>query len=224
MNSTTWDTISFDCYGTLVDWETGITSAFENAAAVRRREIRSEAIIPAYHEVEPEVQAGPYRPYREVLREVAVRVAERLAWRLEPEDAGFLADSLPEWPVFSDTGAGLRRLGKKYRLAILSNIDNDLLGATIERIDVGFDWTVTAEDLQSYKPNLAHFRAALRRVGGDPSRLLHAAQSRFHDIEPASRLGLATVWVNRQTEDVDSEVRPLHSVTTITELAEWLGV
>jgi 2-haloalkanoic acid dehalogenase type II len=219
-----WDTISFDCYGTLVDWETGIARAFEEQASQDGLALEADEIVAAYHEVEPKVEAGPYRRYREVLKETALRVAERLGWPLTPGRASFLADSLPDWPVFADTRPALERLRSRFSLAILSNVDDDLLQATLGRIGVAFDWVVTAQQTGSYKPAHGHFKEAVRRVQGRAERLLHVARSRFHDIEPATELGLAAVWVNRKGETPGDELRPLHVVADLTELADWLGV
>jgi 2-haloalkanoic acid dehalogenase type II len=218
-----WSTLSFDCYGTLVDWESGIDLAFREAAAAAGVELSREAVIGAYHAVEPEVQAGAYRPYREVLRETALRVAARLGWPLSASQAGFLADSLPSWPPFPDTRAALERLGARYRLGVLSNIDDDLLEATLAALGVEFDWLVTAQQLRSYKPAAPHFREALRRVPGGRARLLHLAQSQYHDIRPAAALGIAAVWVNRKRELRDVDSKPLHEVGDLLELANWLG-
>jgi 2-haloalkanoic acid dehalogenase type II len=220
----TWDTISFDCYGTLVDWESGISQAFIDAAAQVGLEFERETIIQAYHIVEPIVEAGPFRPYREVLAETALGVADKLNWPLTPEQSGFLAESLPNWPVFEDTRQALERLKSRFQIAILSNVDDDLLAGTIARIGVEFDWRVTAQQIQSYKPAHGHFLEAIRRLEGRPDRLLHAAQSWFHDIIPTSELGLAAVWVNRGGEDLGEDANPLHVVGNLAELAEWLDV
>jgi 2-haloacid dehalogenase len=219
-----WETVSFDCYGTLVDWETGITRAFEREAARSGLDLSDRDVISAYHDVEPQVQANRYRPYRDVLGETAVRVAERLGWTLPAARASFLAASLPDWPVFADTRPALERLQSRFELAILSNIDDDLLRATVERIGVDFAWTVTAQQMQSYKPARAHFAEAIRRVGGRKDRLLHVAQSRFHDVRPAMELDLAVIWVNRQAEEAEEGLRPRHVVSDLAELADWLGV
>jgi 2-haloacid dehalogenase len=218
----TWDTVSFDCYGTLVDWESGIARAFEEAAARDGIGLVRDEIIAAYHQVEPKVEAGAYRPYREVLNETALRVAERLGWPLTPRKAGFLAESLPDWPVFEDTRPALERLKSRFRIAILSNVDDDLLSETIERISVEFDWTVTAQQTRSYKPAHGHFREAIRRVEGNRERLLHAARSWFHDMRPATELGLSAVWVNRGGDPAGDDARPVHVVADLSELADWL--
>lgn len=219
-----WETVTFDCYGTLVDWETGITQAFLDSAAEDRIALEPAEIIAAYHAVEPKVEAAPYRRYRNVLEETALRVAKQLGWPLMPGRAGFLADSLPDWPVFPDTRPALERIRSRFRIAILSNIDDDLLAATIRRIGVEFDWTVTAEQTRSYKPAPAHFREAIKRVDGRRECLLHAAQSCFHDIRPACELGLSTVWVNRKSERPDDGPHPLHEVADLIGLADWLDV
>jgi 2-haloacid dehalogenase len=216
--------LSFDCYGTLVDWETGITRAFQEEAARVGLDLPRTDVISAYHELEPRVQANRYRPYRDVLRETAVRVAGRLGWTLPAARASFLAESLPDWPVFTDTRPALERLQSRFELAILSNIDDDLLRATVERIGVDFAWMVTAQQMRSYKPAHAHFSEAIRRVGGKKERLLHVAQSRFHDVRPALELDLAVIWVNRQAEEADEGLRPRYVVSDLAELADWLGV
>ncbi|MGD2217209.1 MAG: HAD hydrolase-like protein [Gemmatimonadales bacterium] len=218
-----WETLSFDCYGTLVDWVGGITRAFSEAAARDGVELAAQDVMAAYHELEREVQTDTYRSYREVLAETALRVATELGWPLAPERAGFLAESLSNWPVFADTRPALERLKSRYKLAILSNIDDDLLGATVRGIGVEFDWTVTAQRVCSYKPGHAHFLAALERVDGGRRRLLHVAQSKFHDIRPCAELGVDCVWVNRQREELDEGLEPVHVVKDLAELVEWLA-
>ncbi len=224
MESMKWDTISFDCYGTLVDWESGIADVFCDAAATSGVTLDRNAILTAYHEIEPKVQAGSYRLYKEVLSETALRVAEWLGWPLTHSGASFLAESLPDWPVFEDARPALERLKSRFDIAILSNIDDDLLQATLARIAVEFDWTVTAQNTRSYKPAHPHFREAIRRVGGDRGRLLHAAQSYYHDIAPATGLGLSAIWINRKGEDQPAGRSPLHTVRNLAALADWLEV
>jgi len=222
--SVNWDTVTFDCYGTLVDWEAGISEAIIHRAGRDGLVLGRAEIVEAYHEVEPEVEAGHYRPYREVLGETALRVAERLGWPLAVKDACFLADSLADWPVFEDTRSSLERLKSRYQIAILSNVDDDLLAGTLKRVGVDFDWTVTAQQVRSYKPAHGHFEAAIRRVGGHPEHLLHAACSWFHDMRPASELGLRAVWVNRAGNAAADDAQPFYVVEGLEELADWLGV
>src|SRR5262245_30039201 len=191
-----YDVVTFDCYGTLIDWERGIAEAFVEAARRDGVSLTREAVVKAYLAAEPEVEQASYRRYREVLTETARRVAPRLDWRLTPERAGFLAESLPQWPPFSDTNPALARLAAAgYRLAILSNIDEDLLAATRRHFTVPFAFWITAEQVRAYKPAPPHFEQARQRIGDAP--WLHAAQSYFHDVTPARALGIPVAWINR---------------------------
>jgi 2-haloacid dehalogenase len=186
--------ITFDCYGTLVDWNRGITAAMESVAPGRGAELRA-----LYERVEPEVQAErPFRRYREVLAEGLRRSARIAGVELAAGDDRALAASLPEWPVFDDVGpAHGARHDAGYRLAVLSNVDPDLFAATRERLPVEIDLVVTAADVESYKPGLAHFERFRELSGAIPREWVHTARSWFHDIVPAHRLGVPSVWVNR---------------------------
>ncbi|PYT07471.1 MAG: haloacid dehalogenase, partial [Acidobacteria bacterium] len=179
-------------------------------------------IIAAYSAEEPGVESGPYRPYREVLGETSRRVAAGLGWNLSPDRAGFLAASLPRWKPFADTNPGLERLASRFKLGILSNIDDDLLTATRRHFSVDFEMVVTAQQVKSYKPGVAHFEQAMARVGG--KRLLHAAQSYFHDVVPAYKLGIPVVWVNRKGSSVEpGGPLPTHEVRDLAELASLVS-
>jgi 2-haloalkanoic acid dehalogenase type II len=217
-----FDTLTFDCYGTLIDWEGGISSAFIREAARDGVTLDRDAILAIYAEVEPQVQAGKFRLYREVLTEVAVRVGERLGWSVPAERARFLPDGLPAWTPFPDTNPALERLRKKFRLGILSNIDDDLLAGTRKHFTVDFDWTVTAEQVRSYKPAAGHFKAGIRRAGG-AGRMLHVGASIFHDVRPARAHGLRVAFVNRHAEPVPEDARPDLVVRDLLELAYRLG-
>ena len=191
--------LTFDCYGTLIDWNGGIWNAFEKRALKDGVVLDREHVLAAYHRIEPEIEQASFRPYRDILTEVARRVAEACEWRISDEQAAFLPESLPDWSPFPDTNDALERLASRYRLGILSNVDDDLLAGTRKHLDVDFDFWVTADRVRSYKPDLAHFEAA-RPYVGDPGGWLHVAQSLFHDVGPASVLGLPVVWVNRLGE------------------------
>ncbi len=194
-----FDIITFDCYGTLVDWEGGISGSFRAQAATDGLALEREAVIRAHAAVEPAVQAEEYRSYREVLRETALRMAPLLGWSIDAQRASFLADGLPDWVPFEDTNPALLRLRDAgYRLGILSNIDDDLLAGTMRHLEVEFDLIVTAEQVRSYKPGHAHFETARAKIG--ETGWLHAAQSYFHDVVPARELGIPVAWVNRKTE------------------------
>lgn len=214
--------ITFDCYGTLIDWEAGIGEAFERAAAADGMKADRAAVLAAYAELEPLVECQAYRSYRAVLTETARRVAVRLGWSLAPEQAGFLAASLPRWPPFPDTNPALERLARAgYRLGILSNVDNDLLAGTLGHLRASFEVVVTAEEVQAYKPAHAHFLTARERIGGQ--RWLHAAQSYFHDVVPARALGVPVAWINRKAEAPSGTIHPERELRTLTELADWLA-
>ena len=214
--------ITFDCYGTLIDWETGIWEAFRSAAASDGLRLDREEVVRAYHAIEPLVESGTYRPYRDVLRETARRVAADCGWTISTERAGFLPESLAAWPAFTDTNPSLERLARHWRLGILSNVDEDLLAGTLEHLAVDFDFYVTADRVESYKPDLAHFEAA-RPFVGDSTGWLHAAQSLFHDVAPANTVGLPVVWVNRKAQRRPAEgPLPDHEVPDLATLADWL--
>ena len=219
---TRFDVLTFDCYGTLIDWERGLVDAFATAACGAGVVLDRTALLAAYHEIEPVIQAERYRSYRDVLALTARRVAERLQWRLPAGDERFLADSLPSWPPFADTNAALRRLADAgHRLAILSNVDDDLLAGTRRHLDVDFEFVVTAQAVGAYKPAPAHWQAARKRIGD--ARWLHVAQSYFHDIVPARRLGIASAWINRTFQKPSGPERPDAEFGTLAEAADWLA-
>jgi 2-haloalkanoic acid dehalogenase type II len=216
-----FEVITFDCYGTLIDWEGGITHAFQTAARADGLVLGREAIVTAYHEVEPTVQSQEYRTYRAVLGETAVVLAKRLGWKLPSEGSRFLADSIADWEPFPDTNAALRQLAADgYALGILSNVDDEILEETLRHLAVEFRYVVTAEHVRSYKPAEAHFHRAGQLLG--TKKWLHVAQSYFHDVEPATALGLPVVWLNRKQEPPSGEARPTAEVATLTDLVAWL--
>ena len=214
--------ITFDCYGTLIDWEAGIREAFRQAAATDGVKLDPAVALQAMSEREPEVQAVQYRSYREVLTITAMDVGARLGWPLGRERAAFLPDSLPSWPPFSDTNAALERLSHAgYTLGILSNVDDDLLAATRRHFTVDFPLLVTAQQVHSYKPAPGHFTTARERIGG--RRWLHAAQSYFHDVTPAVAQRVPVAWINRKSQQPTGAARPDREFRTLTELANWLA-
>jgi len=217
-----FDFITFDCYGTLIDWESGIVNAFQSEAARDGVHLQRPEIVAAYHIEEPVVESAAFRTYREVLGETAMRVAARLGWKLEGDGAGFLAASLPAWQPFADTASALERLAAQFKLGILSNVDDDLIAETRRHFTVDFDLLITAQQVRSYKPSHGHFKAALARLEG--KRFLHAAQSYFHDVVPCCELGLPVAWVNRKGEHSDAGgPQPTYEVRNLSELADLLG-
>lgn len=218
-----FDIITFDCYGTLIDWESGIVSAFQSEAARDGLTLDRDKIVAAYMVEEPSVELEGYRSYREVLAETAGCVARRCGWKLELPRRRFLAESLPRWPVFTDANPALERLARRFQLGILSNVDDDLLEATLRHFTVRFDLIVTAAQVRSYKPAPAHFLEALRRASG--GHLLHAAQSYFHDIVPCRNLRIPVIWINRKAEPAATAgQRPTEELPDLTALADLLGV
>lgn len=216
-----FEVITFDCYGTLIDWEQGIVRAFLEAAAQDGLELEPEEIVRVYSEVEPEVEGGVFTTYRHVLAEAAVETAARLGWTITPMRATFLAESLPFWEPFPDTNPALSRLAAAgYRLGILSNVDDDLLTATRRHFPVSFDVVVTAEQVMSYKPAHGHFLEARRRIGARP--WLHVAQSYFHDVAPAWDLAVPVVWINRKGEPAPGKAHPLAVLRDLEGLDRWL--
>jgi 2-haloalkanoic acid dehalogenase type II len=210
-----YSVITFDCYGTLIDWESGIRQAFRDAARADAFALDDAAIIPVYAEAEAEVEREAYRPYREVLAESARRAASKLGWKPRRP---FLAESLASWRPFPDTNAALERLAASgHRLGILSNVDDDLLAETRRHFTVPFALVVTAQQVRSYKPGRAHFDAA-RRLIGDAS-WLHAAASNYHDIAPTNALGIENAWVNRTRATGE---RPTYEFRDLGELAETI--
>ncbi len=196
--TTRWAT--FDCYGTLVDWERGIG---DTLAQLWPLEDRSR-LLADYHVVEPLVQAGGALAYREVLARSAEAVAAVHGLELPPERRLALAESLPSWPAFPEVPAALRALREDgWRLAILSNTDPDLLAASLQQIGVPVDLTITAAEAGSYKPARAHWDRFFERSGAERQRHVHVAASLFHDIAPSAALGLSAVWINRLGEQSD---------------------
>ena len=215
-----YDVITFDCYGTLIDWDGGIAGAFGRAVAETGGRLDAHHVFEAYEKIEAQVEAERYRRYRDVLTESTRRVARRLGWALPESRVGFLAESLPFWIPFPDTNASLERLFRAgYQLGILSNVDDDLLTETRKHFTVPFNLIVTAQQVGSYKPADGHFVTARERIGG--RRWLHAAQSHFHDVTPARRHGIPSAWINR-THQVKGEPRPDRELHSLAELADWL--
>ena len=228
---TDYEVLSFDCYGTLIDWESGILVAMQPVLARHELVSTVDEILGAYARAESAVEAGHYRPYREVLRRTFTAMAKDLGFAPRADELETLVESLPHWDPFPDTVAALRALeAAGCRLAVISNVDDDLFAQTAERLEVEFDAVITAASVQRYKPSEVMFRRALQvlDIGGD--RLLHAAQSRYHDIGPARRLGIRTVHVRRDSGRERSATPPAAgiegnwSVDTVGELVELLGV
>jgi 2-haloacid dehalogenase len=201
MDFSRFTAISFDCYGTLIDWESGILPVLRRVLGNhdRSQRLSDAAILELYGEFEAEAESGPYKSYREVLQSVVRAFADRLDFESRSAEIRSLHESVRTWPPFPDTVAALRELQKRYKLVVISNIDDDLFAETRKHLQVEFDAVITAEQARSYKPSINNFQRALRTLALSPDRLLHAAQSIYHDVVPARSLGISTVWVNRKS-------------------------
>ena len=228
-----YDAVTFDCYGTLIDWETGCLRVMRPWADGAGLAAGDDEFLWRFAEAQRHYQRlRPARPYREVLGGALEAVAEHFEVRLAPAVRRRFAASVGDWPPFPDTVSALARLAGRFRLGVLSNIDNRSFAATRRRLGSALDVVVTAEDVASYKPEAVHFQravAAFAELGIGERRILHAAQSRFHDIAPAHALGLTAVWVNRRHDragrglTVPSDVPTPYVVTGLADLADRLG-
>jgi len=189
--------LTFDCYGTLIDWEAGIFSVLRPMLAARGKNILDSALLELYGELEAQAEAGEYLSYRNVLQGVVRGVGRRLGFDPSEQEARALPESISNWQPFPDTVESLRRLKQRYQLAVLSNIDDDLFALTAPKLCVTFDQVITAQQARCYKPCLKLFQMAQDRCGVPRGEWLHVGQSIYHDVIPAQSLGIATVWVNR---------------------------
>ncbi|MBP1654181.1 MAG: 2-haloalkanoic acid dehalogenase, type [Bacteroidetes bacterium] len=189
--------VSFDCYGTLIDWESGILLALRVVLASRGIFLPDDEILGRYAEYEADAESGAYIPYRQVLRKVVLRFGAGFGFSPDPDELECLGRSLPHWRPFDDAARGLGRLKKRFKLAVLSNVDDDLFAHTRQRLGVEIDYVVTAGQVGAYKPSPAMFAALIDRTTKDAGSILHIAQSPYHDILPGRDAGLTTVWVKR---------------------------
>jgi len=216
--------VTFDCYGTLIDWENGVYEAFQKEADRDGFTIDKNELVALFLETSREIQGGSYELYAEVLRRTAVRVARELGWDLEPSRSGFLPNSVPRWAAFRETNAQLERFSKKYEVGILSNIDDKLLGATRRHFRVDFDLVVTAQQVRSYKPDPAHFKECARRIGGKQG-WVHIASGYEADIEPCLKMKVPVIWVNRRGEKLEStQKKAPDEVKNLRDAAKLLRV
>jgi 2-haloacid dehalogenase len=215
--------VSFDVYGTLIDWETGAYEAFAKEAERDGFTLSRDELIPLFHSIQQDIQSGSYELYAEVLRRTAVRISKELGWPLEPSRSGFLPDSIPRWKPFKETNTQLARFKKKYELGLISNIDDKLLGQTRRHFKTDFDLVVTAQQVRSYKPDPAHFKECERRLGSKKG-WVHVAGSYYHDVEPCIKAKIPVIWVNRKKEVLEpGQKKPTAEVKTLLEAAKLLG-
>jgi 2-haloacid dehalogenase len=189
--------LSFDCYGTMIDWEAGIFSAMRPILAAHNKRVNDVTLLKMYSELELEAEQEPYVSYREVLQAVVRGLGTRLGFDPSETEANSLPESLATWQPFFDTVAALRELKTRYKLAVISNIDDDLFASTAPKLGVKFDQVITAQQALCYKPCKRIFQIAKSRLGIAAEKWLHVGQSIYHDVIPAQAMGIATVWVNR---------------------------
>jgi len=215
--------LTFDCYGTLIDWRKGIESHL--GEILRRKGLPLDVrIYPVYVKLEAEEEGGSYKKYTEVLAMGAQKVAAHFGLDLSEEEANNFAQSIPSWKPFDDTVKALRSLGSLgLERIILSNIDTDILRETIRKNQLDVDGYITAEEIGSYKPAVGHWTTFFERYKVEKSNVLHVAQSLFHDIIPATKLGLSTVWINRYDEIEPLEVGPSYTFRNLAELNNLLS-
>ncbi|MHC4218778.1 MAG: haloacid dehalogenase type II [Planctomycetota bacterium] len=227
-----FEVLTFDCYGTLIDWEQGILSSLQPILAAHGISVTEQDVLEHYAGIEAKVEAGPYVSYAEVLRSVLKGFGAHFDFSPTADELSQFAVCVRDWPPFPDSHAALQSLQTRYGLVILSNVDDDLFEHSREKLGVDFDRVFTAQQIGSYKPSPRNFRYALEHLDQSPERVLHVAQSLFHDIKPAKELGLSTVWVNRRRGlggsgatppaevKADAEVPDLRSLVTLVGLAE----
>ena len=194
------DALTFDCYGTLIDWEAGIARGLGAMLASQGITAEVEELLERFAGHETALEAGPYRRYREILAEAGRRIGRD--YGVEPSDDAVEAfgASVGEWPAFPDSAAALARLAERFRLGVITNCDDDLFAQSNRRLGVTFDWIVTAEQAGSYKPDPRNFELAFERIDVPRERIVHVAQSLFHDHVPAKALGMTTVWIDRRRD------------------------
>lgn len=199
MDFSLFTTISFDCYGTLIDWEAGLLPVLRGVLSAHGQSRPDAAILELYGEFEAEAERGPYQSYRDVLESVVRQFGERCGFQPTAAEVRSLHESVPWWKPFPDTVAALKQLQKRYKVAVISNIDDDLFAESRKHLGMEFEGVITAQQAGSYKPAINNFQLALRTLAISPDRLLHAAQSVYHDVIPAHSLGISTAWVNRRS-------------------------
>ncbi|MFC1629230.1 haloacid dehalogenase type II [Gemmatimonadota bacterium] len=190
--------LCFDCYGTLIDWETGLSSSLNSIFRAHGADIAHDDLLESYGSLEAEVEAGPFLSYREVMKSVLCKLGEIHGFEPAAEELEAFPDSIRHWPAFPDSTEALQVLASRYSLVILSNIDDDLFRFSQDVLGIRFDHVFTAQQIGSYKPSRRNFDYLIDQLGVPREEILHVAQSLFHDIAPAGNAGLSTVWVNRR--------------------------
>jgi len=228
IDADSYDAITFDCYGTLIDWETGLMGYLKPLLESHDAHSVDSFLLDFYGRTEAKLQDGPYRPYRKILEGVLAALGERLGFRPSAEQLANFPDSIGDWLPFPDTIASLKTLAPRFQLVIVSNIDDDLFDLTQAHLGINFDHVVTAAQVGAYKPDPRMFKTAIERIGVPQKRILHVGQSLYHDIAPANALGLDTVWIDRHDghgsgATITAEAKPKWTLRNLSELAAALS-
>jgi len=216
--------VTFDVYGTLIDWEEGAFQAFAKEAERDGYTIAKDELVPLFLHHQRDIMGGSYELYAEVLRRVAIAVAKDLGWPLESSRAQFLPDSVHRWRPFKETVAALKKASKTKSTGLISNVDDKLLGQTRRHFGLDFDLVVTAQQVRSYKPDPAHFKECERRIGSKKG-WVHIASSHYHDIDPCAKLKVPTIWVNRTGQALEAGAKkPTEEVANLKEAMKLVGL
>jgi 2-haloacid dehalogenase len=216
--------VTFDVYGTLIDWESGVADAFEREAKKDGFPIDRVQVVDLFLDATKEIQGGSYELYAEVLRQAAIKIAKEIGWPLEPSRSGFLPDSVARWGAFKEANPQLKKFLSKYQTGLISNIDDKLLGQTRRHIPHDFDLVVTAQQVRSYKPDMAHFTECARRMGTKKG-WVHVSASYYHDVAPAMANKIPVIWVNRSKETLEPGMKkPTAEVKNLLEAVKLLGL
>jgi 2-haloacid dehalogenase len=222
--------LSFDCYGTMIDWESGIFAALRPILKAHGKQLDDVALLELYSELELEAEQLEFHNYRDVLQSVVRGFGERMGFVPTEAEVRSLPDSVANWQPFSDTGAALRKLKMRYKLAVISNIDDDLFALSAPKLGVEFDHVITAQQARCYKPGMKVFLMARERIGVGNDQWLHVGQSMYHDVIPAQSLGIATVWVNRPSPRPGAgatkaaNAKPDVEVSSLAALVDLIGI
>jgi 2-haloacid dehalogenase len=208
-----FEALTFDCYGTLIDWETGLARALGEVLRAYGVQATDLDLVTRYGRYEAVAEAGPYVRYREVLAAGLRGVAGEFGVEPTQAEVEAFSESVADWPAFPDSAAALARLKERFRLGVITNCDDDLFAASNRRLGVEFDWVVTAEQVGAYKPDERNFHVAFERLGLPRERILHVAQSIYHDHVQAQRLGLTSVWIDRRHDREGSGATPMAAAT-----------
>ncbi|MGZ5342697.1 MAG: HAD-IA family hydrolase [Solirubrobacterales bacterium] len=211
-----------DCYGTLIDWEKGISEAFKKEAERDGLTIDTNALLQSFFEAEAQIMAGSYELYAEVLRRATVKVAGEIGWDIEPSRAQFLPDAVARWQPFREVNAAMDRLKSRYDIGIISNVDDKLLGISRQHLRTELDLAVTAQQVRSYKPDPTHFKECARRIGGKKG-WLHIGCNYETDIAPVLKMNVPVIWVNRHGEKLEGRKAPTAEVKNLRDAAAKLG-